>query len=330
MIGTFARGIGVVALSIGLFGVGAAAAAETTVKAVAPWPKTHPLTKSFIKFIDLTNSAGKGLVQIKFMGGPEVTKAREQPTAMKNGLFDMIYGPPGYYLGVFPEGDFTHGFKSPMEARANGGYDMIRKAMKQKMNARFLARFDSGLGLYLFLKKAPKRTASGGIDLTGLKLRGSPAYRDFIKDLGGTAIVMRPPQVYTALERGVIDGMGFSLVDVRSRGLEKFIKYRIDPPFTFAGIAVIMNQGKWDKMSGKQKAFLDKMTAQYEIDSRKYWVDATKREEAALAKLGMKTVTLEGKARADYIETFMKGPWGRMTKNPKVKLDVKKLKSLVY
>ena len=32
------------------------------------------------------------------MGGPKVTRAREQPTTMRNGLFDMIYGPPDYYV----------------------------------------------------------------------------------------------------------------------------------------------------------------------------------------------------------------------------------------
>ena len=318
------------AAATALLGLSVASAAETTVKAVSPWPKTHPLTKSFLKFIDKTNKGGKGLVQIKFMGGPEVTKAREQPTAMRNGLFDMIYGPPGYYLGVFPEGDFTHGFKTPMEARKNGGYAMIRKAMKDKMKARFIARFDSGLGLYLFLKKPPKRTASGGIDLTGLKLRGSPAYRNFIQDLGGTAVVMRPSQVYTALERGVIDGMGFSLVDVRSRGLHKFVKYKIDPPFTYAGIALIMSQKKWEAMPKEGQAYLDKQAIAYEIESRNYWVEATQRENVELAKLGMETVDLQGKERAEYVETFMKGPWGRMSKNPKVKLDVQKLKSLVY
>lgn len=78
-------------------------------------------------------------------------------------------------FGVFPEGDFTHGFKTAMESRANGGYAMIRKAMKEKMGARFIARFDSRLGLYLFLRKAPKRTTSGNVDLT----RNVPPMRCF-------------------------------------------------------------------------------------------------------------------------------------------------------
>ena len=308
----------------------AAMAAETTIRAVAPWNKNHPLTKSFLRFVDKTNKEGKGIVSIKFLGGPEVTKAREQPKAMRNGLFDMIYGPPGYYLGIFPEGDFTHGFKTPTQARNNGGYEMIRQAMKEKMNARFIARFDSGLGLYLFLKNPPKRTASGNIDLSGLKMRSSPAYRNFIQDLGGTAIVMRPTQVYTALERGVVDGMGFTLVDVRARQLHKFIKYVIDPPFSYAGTAVIMDHKLWDKMPAKSREFIDKMAEEHEVSSRKYWIDRTNTETAEIKKLGVSFVTLSGKAREEYVEMFMKGPWGRMARNPKVKLDVQKLKSLVY
>lgn len=309
---------------------GAATAAEVTVRAVSPWPKTNTLTKSFLRFIDKTNTAGKGVLQIKFMGGPEVTRPREQPIALRNGLFDMIYGPPGYYLGLLPEGDFFQGLKTPMEMRANGAYDMIRPVMKQKMGARFIARFDSGMGLHMWTKTEPKRTASGGIDLTGLKLRGSPTYRNFIKDLGGTAVIMRPSGVYTALERGVIDGMGMALTDVRDRGLQKFIKYRIDPPFTYAGIALIMNHKVWDKMPKAAQAFLDKQAIAYEIESRNYWEAASKREAAELAKLGMKTVDLTGKTAQEYRDTFLSGPWKRMANNPKVKLDVAKLKKLSY
>lgn len=318
---------GVVAVAAG---AAAPVSAEVTVRAAGPWPKTHPLIKSFHRFIDKTNKAGKGILQIRYIGGPEITKPREQPIAMRNGLVDMIYGPPAYYLGLFPEGDFSHGFKTAMEQRASGAYDMVRAAMKQKMNARFIARFDSGLGLHLFLKNEPKRTASGMIDLTGLKLRASPTYRDLIKDLGGTAVVMGPQRVYTALERGVIDGMGYSLSDIRARGVHKFVKYRIDPPFSYATIALVMNHAVWDKLPAKARKFLDDQAAAWEIESRQYWIDNAEKEKAALSKLGMKTIELKGKLRQEYIALFLKGPWGRMERNPKITLDIKKLKSLSY
>lgn len=318
------------ALAVAIAGAAVPAAAETTLRAAGPWPKTHPLMQSFHRFIDKTNAAGKGVLQIHYIGGPEITKPREQPIAMRNGLFDMLYGPPAYYLGLFPEGDFANATKTAMEQRADGAYELIREAMKEKMNARFLARFDSGVGLHLFLKSEPKRTASGGIDLSGLKLRASPTYRDLIKDLGATAVVMGPQEVYTALERGVIDGMGYSLTDIRARGVHKFVKYRIDPPFSYATISLVMNHTAWDKMPRKAQEFLDKQAEAWEKESYRYWKDKAAEEEAALAKLGMKTIDLQGEARREYLETFLKGPWGRMENNPKVTIDMKELKRRAY
>lgn len=318
------------AVSLAVVAYAAPASAEVTLRAAGPWPKTHPLIKSFNRFIDKTNAAGKGILKIRYIGGPEITKPREQPIALRNGLFDVLYGPPAYYLGLFPEGDFSHGFKTAMEQRAAGAYEIVRSAMKQKMNARFVARFDSGLGLHLFLKEELKRRADGLPDLTGLKLRASPTYRDLIKDLGGTAVVMGPQQVYTALERGVIDGMGYSLSDIRARGVQKFVKYRVDPPFSYATIALIMNHSVWDKMPPKAQKFLDDQAAAWEKESYQYWVDNSEAEKKELAKLGMKTIDLQGQARKDYKALFLKGPWGRMERNPKVTVDLKKLKELAY
>ncbi len=308
----------------------ASSAAEFTIRAVGPWPKTHPLIKSFHAFIAKSNAAGKGILKINYIGGPEITKPREQANAMRNGLFDMLYGPPSYFLGSFPEADFAHGFKNAMQQRAAGAYELVRQAMKQKLNARFIARFDSGQGLYLFLTKEPKMSAAGLPDLTGLKLRASPTYRDLIKDLGGTAVVMGPQDVYTALERGAIDGMGFTLSDILARGAQKFVKYRIDPPFSYATISVSMNHDVWNRMPKKAQMFLDKQAEAWEAESYKYWKNDAEREAKELAKLGMKTVTLTGKAEHDYIDIFLKGRWDRMARNKKITIDVKELKRRSY
>ncbi|MGE3246975.1 MAG: TRAP transporter substrate-binding protein DctP [Beijerinckiaceae bacterium] len=307
-------------------------AAEMELKAAGPWPKTYPLMQSFFRFIDKANAAGKGHYNIRYVGGPEITNPRQQPTAMKNGLIDMIYGPPAYYLGLFPEGDFSHGFKTAMEQRAAGAYELVREAMKQKMAARFVARFDSGVGLHLFLSEKPKFVDGkpGILDLKGLKLRSSPTYRDFIKDMGGTAVVMGPADAYTAFERGALEGAGFSVTDILPRGLQKFVKYMIDPPFSYATIALVMNQKKWDSMSPEAKKIFDKAAADWEKESYEYWVAEENKEKEKLKKAGVTIVKLDGEAAKNYKALFLKGPWERMEKNPKIKIDMKKLKQLSY
>ena len=322
-----ASAVSAIALSAAL----SASAAEIELKAAGPWPKTYPLMVSFFKFIDKANVAGKGHFKIRYVGGPEITKPREQPTAMKNGLVDMIYGPPAYYLGLFPEGDFSHGFKTAMEQRAAGAYEIVREAMKQKMGARFVARFDSGVGLHLFLKDAPKFTGKAGIlDLTGLKLRSSPTYRDFIKDMGGTAVVMGPADAYTAFERGALEGAGFSVTDILPRGLQKFVKYMIDPPFSFATIALVMNNKKWELMSPEAKKIFDKAAMEWEKESNEFWIAEENKEKEKLKKAGVTIVKLEGEAAKNYKALFLKGPWERMEKNKKITIDIKKLKQLSY
>jgi len=318
----------VTAVSVALLAAPQFAQGEQVFRAVSAFPKTNPLTQSFLRFIDKANKNSKGLFTIRYIGGPEVTKPREQPNAMRNGLFDMMYGPGPYYVGLLPELEFYH-YTVPKEARANGLYDLFRPVMKEKMGARFMGWFDSGWGLHLFTVNEPKRTASGGIDLTGLKLRSSPAYRDFIKVLGGTAVVMSGGEMYTALQRGTIDGMGTSVQSVVDLKLVKFVKYRIDPPMTHPGILMNVNQKVWDSLPKEAQDLLDKLCADWEVESRAYWKSALDKLEAKLASEGMKVVTLPDAAAKDFVRTFRKGPWARLKKNPKVKIDLDKLKKLV-
>jgi TRAP-type C4-dicarboxylate transport system substrate-binding protein len=289
------------------------------------------LTQSFLRFVDKANAAGKGVLKINYIGGPEITNAPEQPTALRNGLFEILYGPAAYYLGMLPDADFLQVARktTPPVARTNGAYDQLREAMKAKMDARLVGWFDSGLGLHIFLANEPKRTASGGIDLTGLKLRSSPSYRDFIAGLGGTPVVLSDADVYTALERGTVDGMGFSLTDVRDRKLERFVKYRIDPPMSYAGILMIMNQKKWDAMPQNARAILDKAAAEWEIESRKFWEVAQDKEKELLAKSGMKTITLTGAAGEQFEQLYRNSVIKRIRSNDKITVNVDKLLPLM-
>jgi len=304
-------------------------AGEIELKAVSAFPKSHGNTKGFLRFVDDLNKKGKGLVHIKFLGGPEVTKPQQQPVGLRNGLFDLVYGPCAYYLGMFPEGDFTAGFKTPMEARKNGGFKLVDGAMRDKLGATLLARFYSGLGLYMTLKEKPE-FKNGLPDLTGMKIRSSPAYRDFIKVLGGTAVVMPITQIYTALERGVVEGAGGDLDSVQEWGLYKFLKYWIDPPFNMAGIVIIANAKKWDGLPPKVRDLIQSTAIEHEQITMDEIAARTKAVKAFMASHGMTEIALKGDQAKHYVDTYMATPWGRMKKNPNIKISVDELKKAWY
>lgn len=292
-----------------------AAHAETTLKAVAAFPKNNAQTISFLKFIAYVNKKEKGILHINYIGGPEVTPAKTQPIALRNGLFDLLFGPPAYYLGLFPEGDAMDGTKTPAQTRAVGGFKMIDAAARKRLGATFLGRFNFGIYLNVFLKNKPPMKPNGDLDLHGLKIRSSGSYLDFLKALGATPVTMPTSEIYTALERGVVDGAAASLSDAYTDSLYKFLKYRIDPPFSKGVVILIGNAKKIDSMPAKAQKDLRADAIHWESVSMKSMVATQRKYARLLAKLGQKTITLKGAAAKRYIATYENGVWARVKRH---------------
>jgi TRAP-type transport system periplasmic protein len=313
--------------ALALWALTGAAWAETTLTAVSAFPRTHPNTLSFLRFVALVNKEAKGILHIKFIGGPEVTPPSKQPIALRNGLFDLMYGPPAYYLGLFPEGDAFDGFKLPAQTRKVGGFKYIDTALRARLGATFIGRFDAGEGLYLFLSKKPHLTADGDIDLSGLKIRASPAYGDFLRALGGTAVVMPVSEIYTALERGVVDGAATGISDASQSGIAKYLKYLIEPNFSVTSTILIGNAKKIDGLPADAHEKLFAIAEAYEEISLNTARAEEMKEKEELAKDGVMPFVLKGQAAVRYVDTYMRFPWQRLAKNPTITLDVHRLRA---
>lgn len=291
----------------------AVAAQEVTLRALATWPSQMSYVQSFLKYVAKVNATGKGVIQINHVGGPEVTPQPQQGLALKNGVFDMHYGPGGIYQNLVPEGDAIFGGNiSPMQARANGGLAILDEIWQKKLNAKMLAQFDGGARFHLFFREEPKRAADGSIDFKGLRIRSSPAWREFIVSLGGNPVILTPGDTYGALERGVVEGTGWTVQGLMDLGWDKFIKYQLNPGFMTTDIVVVVNLDKWKTLSAKAQEILTEVAIQHEKESYEATLELTKREQAELQKRGIKIVTLEGKASKDFLAGAYKVPWERL------------------
>jgi TRAP-type mannitol/chloroaromatic compound transport system substrate-binding protein len=211
-------GAGALAAAVVLGGLGPASAQET-LRALSMLPKPVAYTQSFLKFIDKVNAAGQGVVQIEFVGGPEAIPTFDQPEAVRAGVIDMIYGPASYYPGIVPETDALVGSNvTPMEKRENGGIDLLNQIHQEKMNVYYLGHPDGGIQFHVYMTAVPQPKDDGLPDMSGIKLRGAPIYREFFTDyLGATFVQVNVPEVYTALERGTVDGLGWPSIGVMDR-----------------------------------------------------------------------------------------------------------------
>ena len=130
---------------------------------------------------------GKGEYKIIHIGGPEIAKAPAQPEGVKAGLYDLMYTAASYHRGIIPEVDaFSGTLVRPCTAREMGGLAAINKEVAKKINGQIISHTASSVSFILYLKDNPKRTANGGIDLSGLKMRSVPIYDAFLQGLGAT------------------------------------------------------------------------------------------------------------------------------------------------
>ncbi len=66
-------------------------------------------------------------------------------------------------------------------------------------------------------------------DLKGKRFRTSPVYVPFIKALGAEAVIMPAGEIYTAIERGVIDGVAWPKVESQIWGCKNKLNIKYHP-----------------------------------------------------------------------------------------------------
>lgn len=292
-----------------------ALAQEVTINAVHFTPAQASYARSFMKYVDKVNQRGKGIVQIRVRGGPEIIPFTQQGEAQKNGLIDMIDYPAGPYLNLVPEGEvFSATKKKPWELRQNGGFALINEIYAKKGNAIVLAHVDGGAGFHVFTTEEPVRTPDGGVDFSKLKIRSAALYREFLESLGANVVVQGPGEVYTSLERGLVNANCYTVLGYHSFGWDKFTKYRIDPGFFQTDVLISMNKAKWDSLPAAAKKVLQDAALEHERESYEANLKGTEQEGQAMIAGGMKVVELTGAARTAYLEKASRASWERMQK----------------
>ena len=289
--------------AIGL--LSAADAQEVTLRGVTSFAEKTTYSRGFEKFIERVNAEGKGVVHINYIGGPKAMPPFEVGNALKNGVVDIANVTGAFYTNLMPEADAWKLTQRPMaELRKNGGFDYMATLYAQKLNAVFLARVVDNNPFHLYLNKK-----IDGPDLKGLKLRITPVYRDFFQALGGTVVQTAPGEVYTALERGVVDGYGWPITGVFDLGWNERTKYRVDPGFYSAEVSILINKGVWDKLNDKQKAVLQKAAEQAEAEAVPEFTKENAAETERQAKAGIQTITFDAANTKRYVDEAYKAGW---------------------
>ena len=297
------------------------AAQETTLRMVSAFAENGIYVQHLQKWLQKVNAEGKGTLQINFIGGPKAIPTFEVGNAVKTGVVDMALATGAFYTNVMPEADFLKLTQIPVaEQRRNGAFAAINDLWMQKANMVYLARMVENQPFHLYLNKRIDKP-----DLTGLKIRITPVYRDFFAGLGANVVTAPPGEVYTALERNVVDGYGWPIGGIFDLNWNEKTKYRVDPGFYDAEVSIVMNLDAYKKLGPQQKAFLDKRLLELEAMNG-FWATYAADETARQEKAGIQTIRFDAAGTKAWTDKAYDAGWATAMKaNPEF---AKKLKTL--
>ena len=258
----------------------AASAQEITLRAVSAFAEGTQFSKNFERFIEKVNTDGKGVIRINYIGGPRAMPPFEVGNAVRTRVVDIANVTGAFYTNLMPESDGLKLLGKPMsEQRKNGTWEFVNQLHNQKLNAQYLARQFHNVPFHIYLNKKIDK-----LDFGGLKIRVTPVYRDIVEALAGTPITTAPGEVYTALERGVVDGYGWPVTGIFDLGWEKVTKFRLEPAFYSVEVNVLVNLDAWKALTDAQRKVLNDAALWLEgLDAENIAIIAAERDRQSKA-----------------------------------------------
>jgi len=295
-----------------------------TIKILTSWNKnvwpTYVVLDAFVKNV---KKIGGDKIKMR-ISGPEVVPGFEQLQPVKAGVFDLLFTHGVYHMGSKGLAAIMDAMNAdPVGKRTSGVWDHLDKFYQKTHGLKLIAISpNSTKGYHIFLKKP---LSSAG-DWKGRKIRGTQTYHGVIRLFGGEPVVMPGSQVYSALEKGVVDGAAWPAAGMLSMKHFEVAKHKVRPTFGTSTLPFLMNLKSFNKLSKEKQNIL--LQAGYITELEMPWKGdkVQAKEDAELAKRGVKITRLPENQIAKMRKAFSSSIWALGDKC--CGADAKKLREL--
>ena len=270
-------------VSAGAFRV--AAAAELTL--VYPFPDFLIYTKQCKQLAADITAASDGKVSIEVLPFNSI-KMFQQPAAVRKGRVDLMCTPYAFFANAVPENEaVSTSASNPKTVRANGGFEMLDKIQQEHFGVKNLGWTASGGRFRIYMKDPPKFDADGMLDLSGVKLRDNPIYGAFFRAMNASTHPLPSTDVYSALEKGVVDASAWATIGLKGLKWDKFLRHAVEPEFYHTDIGWFMNLERWNSLDADVRTLIQDRVIANEEAARQVLLAEAKAERATLAGEGM-------------------------------------------
>jgi len=298
-------------------------AAPKTLKAVSFVPKNHPLCAMIHVWVERVNEQCKDAVKIDWVGGPEVIPGFDQAEALRNNSVQVAFNPTAYYAPLLPEGNaFPLSKLTMQEERKPGGfYDYMVERHKR------IGMMYIGTWLYDPFWLRINKPVKGIDELKGVKMRTSALYDRMMKKLGIVPVTVQFGETFTGLERGLVDGFGWSTLGPADWGWLNKCKYIIDIPFyTRQNTLILMNLEVWNGLGKEVQDKIMGITVKFEPEMEAYFKGKIAEEWERYDKMGIKRIKFSPEDTKKFLDVAYGAEWEDLEKKvPDLVPTLKKL-----
>lgn len=232
-------------------------------KMTTTWPPNFPVLGEVAnKYAEWVEEMSNGQLKIKVYGGGELVPSLEAFDAVSNGTVEMGSGASYYWAGKTPAAQFFAAVPFGMNSQqvtswleSGGGMDLWKKTYAKFNLVPYLGG-NTGVQMGGWFN----REINSVDDFKGLKMRMPGIAGKVLEKAGGTAVLVAGGEIYTSLERGVIDATEWiGPYHDYKMGFHKIAKYYYTPGWHEPGtqLEFFVNKDKHDALPKHLQEILD-------------------------------------------------------------------------
>ena len=135
-----------------------------------------------------------------------------------------------------------------------------------------------------------------------MKIRSHGTSAKVVKALGGTPVAMPMPELYQALQKGVVDGGLYPIEVNKGWKMAEVVDYcTLDLPIAYTStFYVVMNKDKWNSLPKDVQATIQQINKEWIVKHGKAWDESDAAGKAYLLEKGGKIIPLSPEEGAKW------------------------------
>lgn len=204
----------------------------------------------------------EGRVNFQIYPGSALGGPAETYDNIMTGIMDAGWSLQGYNAGLFPVHSVLHlpflanGTAAELSVIAHQLYEKFPEIQEEYSDVKML--WVHAADSYAIITKG--KAVRSFEDAKGLKLR-TPSIEagKMIESWGATPVSMPAPEIYDAMQKGVIDGGVLPIAAIKDFNLYDVVDYVSVGYFNTSLFYMLMNQNSWDKISPEDQAIIEEL-----------------------------------------------------------------------